>query len=162
MPSLVAHVPSGSNTWKWCTKSFDENKERYKSEISLSVLHFSRSTGQGCKHCSFEFDTCSIPLAVASCQGTFGFRGKSMLSIFAGVQTSWHKYGELPLVKQRPTVWIQYTLHPGLQGTDRQMLCLYNHKHGECSRDPWTMERLCSEESRDNPPKWYHAQDISH
>lgn len=29
----------------------------------------------------------------------------------------------------------------------KQMLCLYNYKHGECFRDPRTMERLCSEES---------------
>lgn len=29
----------------------------------------------------------------------------------------------------------------------KQMLCLYNYKHGECFRDPRTMERLCSEDS---------------
>lgn len=32
----------------------------------------------------------------------------------------------------------------------KQMPCLYNYKHGECFREPRTMERLCSEESDRN------------
>lgn len=48
-----------------------------------------------------------------------------MVFIFAGVQTSWHKYAELPLVKLRPIVRIQYTLHPGLQGMDRETDALF-------------------------------------
>lgn len=48
------------------------------------------------------------------------FQVKSTVSIFAGVRTSWHKYAQLPLFKLRPIVWIQYTLHPGLQGVDRE------------------------------------------
>lgn len=154
MPSLVALVPSGSSTRKWCTKSCDENKERchvvflvrtqYWRQNRFHVLqNFAKqttlqpwiwhlrhrwSTAMPSGHIWFQVKVHGVHI----CRG-FRHHGINMLNSHS---SNWGPLSEFNTL---------CTL--GCRGwTGKQMLCLYKYKYRECFRDLSTKDGLCSEE----------------